>query len=279
MAKRFEDKAAFITGGSSGIGAALGIAFAREGGRVALAARSFDRLAESVQAVEEAGGSAIALQCDVTSRASIDEAVERAAKEFGGLDVVVANAGFGVDGLMTKLETEDYRRQFETNVFGVIDTVYATLPHLAKSKGRLAIVSSVLGKIGRPAMSAYAASKFAVCGFAESIYYELADLGISVTCVNPGLVESNFRVVDNEGRYREEWTDPAPLFFVMPAGRAARDIVRAIHKRRFEANVTLHGKFGIFMNRHFPWMVRTAQRQLTKGRLHEFDRSAREKES
>lgn len=278
MAKRFEEKTAFITGGSSGIGAALGVAFAREGARVALAARSLDRLAESVQAVEEAGGSAIALQCDVTSRASIDEAVVRAVKEFGGLDVVVANAGFGVDGLLTKLETEDYRRQFETNVFGTIDTVYATLPHLVESKGRLAIVSSVLGKIGRPAMSAYAASKFALCGFAESIYYELAELGISVTCINPGLVESNFRVVDNEGRYREEWTDPAPQFFVMPAERAARDIVRAIHKRRFEANVTLHGKFGIFMNRHFPWMLRMAQRQLTKGRVHEFDRSEREKE-
>ena len=279
MAKRFEDKTAFITGGSSGIGAALGVAFAREGARVALAARSLDRLAESVQAVEEAGGSAIALPCDVTSRASIDEAVVRAVEEFGGLDVVVANAGFGVDGLLTKLETEDYRRQFETNVFGMIDTVYATLPHLVESKGRLAIVSSVLGKIGRPAMSAYAASKFAVCGFAESIYYELAELGISVTCINPGLVESNFRVVDNEGRYREEWTDPAPQFFVMPAERAARDIVRAVHKRRFETNVTLHGKFGIFMNRHFPWMLRTAQRQLTKGRVHEFDRSEREKES
>ena len=128
-------------------------------------------------------------------------------------------------------------------------------------------------------MSACAASQFAVCGFAESISYELADLGISVTCVNPGLVESNFRVVDNEGRFHEEWTDPAPQFFVMPAERAARDIVRAIYRRRFEANVTLHGKFGIFMNRHFPWMVRTAQRQLTRGRLHDFDRSAREKES
>ncbi len=266
----------FITGGSSGIGAALGLAFAREGARVALAARNLDRLSEAVRVVEAAGGEAIALQCDVTDRASIDSAVERAVKKFGGLDVVVANAGFGVDGPLTQLETEDYRRQFDTNVFGAIDSVYATLPHLVESKGRLAIVSSVLGTIGRPAMSAYAASKFALCGFAESIYYELADLGISVTCINPGLVESNFRVVDNEGRFHEEWTDPAPQFFVMPAERAARDIVRAIYKRRFESNVTLHGKFGIFMNRHFPWMVRTALRQLTKGRVRHSERSARD---
>ena len=276
MARRFEDKSVFITGGSSGIGAALGVAFAREGARVALAARNLDRLADSARAVEAAGGEAIALRCDVTDRASIDSAVKRAVEKFGGLDVVVANAGFGVDGVIMKLETKDYRRQFDTNVFGAIDTVYATLPHLIESRGRLAIVSSVLGKIGRPAMSAYAASKFAVCGFAESIYYELADLGISVTCVNPGLVESNFRVVDNEGRFHEEWTDPAPRFFVMPAERAARHIVRAIYKRRFESNVTFHGKFGIFMNRHFPWMVRTAQRQLTKGRVHRFDRPTRD---
>jgi len=276
---RFEGKSVFITGGSTGIGAALGLAFAREGARVALAARNLDRLAESLRAVEAAGGEAIALQCDVTDRASIDSAVERAAKKFGGLDVAVANAGFGVDGPLTQLETEDYRRQFDTNVFGAIDTVYATLPHLAESKGRLAIVSSVLGKIGRPTMSAYAASKFALCGFAESIYYELADLGISVTCINPGLVESNFRVVDNEGRFREEWTDPAPQFFVMPAERAARDMVRGIYKRRFEVNVTFHGKFGIFMNRHFPWMVRTAQRQLTKGRVRHSERSARDEKN
>lgn len=279
MARRFEGKSVFITGGSSGIGAALGLAFAREGARVALAARNLDRLSEAVRVVEAAGGEAIALQCDVTDRASIDSAVERAVKKFGGLDVAVANAGFGVDGPLTQLETEDYRRQFDTNVFGAIDTVYATLPHLVESKGRLAIVSSVLGKIGRPTMSAYAASKFALCGFAESIYYELADLGISVTCINPGLVESNFRVVDNEGRFREEWTDPAPQFFVMPAERAARDMVRGIYKRRFEVNVTFHGKFGIFMNRHFPWMVRTAQRQLTKGRVRHSERSARDEKN
>lgn len=265
----------FITGGSSGIGAALGVAFAQEGARVALAARSADRLADARSAVEEVGGEAIALECDVTDRASIDQAVARTVDAFGGLDVVVANAGFGVDGPLAKLETADYRRQFDTNVFGVIDTVYATLPYLLRSKGRLGIVSSVLGKIGRPTMSPYAASKFALCGFAESIYYELADQGVSVTCINPGLVESSFRMVDNDGSFRSEWKDPAPRFFVMPADRAARDILRALYRRRFEAIITYHGKLGVFVNRLFPGLVRVAQRRLTKGRIGDFDRSER----
>lgn len=275
MGKRFDGSSVFITGGSSGIGAALGVAFAREGARVALAARSADRLAEALSAVEEVGGEAITLECDVTDRASIDQAVARTVDAFGGLDVVVANAGFGVDGPLAKLETADYRRQFDTNVFGVIDTVYATLPHLLRSKGRLGIVSSVLGKIGRPTMSPYAASKFALCGFAESIYYELADQGVSVTCINPGLVESSFRMVDNDGSFRSEWKDPAPRFFVMPADRAARDILRALHRRRFEAIITYHGKLGVFVNRLFPGLVRVAQRRLTKGRIGDFDRSER----
>ena len=275
MAGRFEGSSAFITGGSSGIGAALGVAFACEGAKVALAARSEDRLAESVKTVEATGGEAIAVPCDVTDRASLDAAVARTVETFGGIDVAVANAGFGVDGPLAKLTTADYRRQFDTNVFGVIDTIYATLPHLMASKGRLGIVSSVVGKLARPTMSAYAASKFALCGLTEAIYYELREEGVSVTCINPGLVASKFRVVDNQGNLRRDWGDPAPQFFVMPADRAARQIMRAMYRRKFEVNVTLHGKFAIAFNRHFPRLFRAVLWQATKGRMRQHDRSTR----
>ena len=276
MAKRFAGQVAFITGGSSGIGAALGVAFAREGARVALASRREDSLAEVVEAIRADGGKAIALRCDVRDRASLDAAVAMTLKNFGSIDVAVANAGFGVMGPLTKLSTEDYRRQYETNVFGAIDTVYAILPHLQASRGRLGIVSSVVGKIGRPNLSAYASSKFAMCGFAESIWYELADHGVSVTCINPGVVESEFRRIDNDGNVRDEWSEPMMPMFVMSAERAAKGILRAMYRRRFEANITFHGAFGIFVNRHAPWVVRMGQRALTKGRVESFDRSARE---
>lgn len=276
MPKRFEGNTVFITGGSSGIGAATGVAFAREGGKVALAARDEARLEQAVKAVEDAGGEALALRCDVTDRHSIDKAVEETLHRFGGLDVVLANAGFGVSGPLVKLSTDDYRRQFDTNVFGVIDTVYATLPYLIESKGRLGIVSSVLGKIARPTMSAYSASKFALCGFAEAIHYELAEAGVSVTCLNPGLVESNFRRVDNRGLLREEWDETAPKALMVPAHLAAREIVNALYKRKMEVNVTGHGKAGVWTYRHFPWLVRAMIRRVSRGRLDQLDRSRRE---
>jgi len=276
MGKRFNDKTVFITGGSSGIGAATGVAFAREGADVVLAARNEDRLADAVEAVEAAGGQVLAVRCDVTERSSIDQAVAKAVDRFGGLDVVLANAGFGVDGPFQKLTTADFRRQFDTNVFGVIDTLYATLPHLLASQGRIGIVSSVLGKIARPTMSAYTASKFALCGLSEALYYELADQGVSVTGINPGLVESNFRRVDNTNRLRVDWTESAPEFLIVSADRAAREIVQALYKRRVDVQVTGHAKVAVFVYRHAPGLVRFAIRRATRGRMGARDRSWRE---
>lgn len=276
MAGRFKNKTVFITGGSSGIGAATGVAFAREGANVVLAARNEARLAEAVKAVEDAGGEGLAVACDVTDRASIDGAVAKAVDRFGGIDVVLANAGFGVDGPFENLTTDDFRRQFDTNVYGVIDTIYAALPYLLDSQGRIGIVSSVLGKIARPTMSAYSASKFALCGLSEAMYYELADKGVSVTSINPGLVDSNFRRVDNANQLRADWDETAPKFLIVPAERAAKEIVNALYRRRMEMNVTGHAKVAVWFYRHFPRLVRFAIRRASRGRVAQIDRSRRE---
>lgn len=267
--------AVFITGGSSGIGAALGRAFAARGAKVALAARREDRLAEAVARIRESGGEAIGVACDVTSRTSLDAAIAMTVEAFGGLDIVVANAGFGVSGPFESLTTGDYRRQFDTNFFGVIDTIYAALPHLLASKGSIAIVSSVYGKVGGPTTSAYCASKFALCGFSESLYYELADKGVAVTCINPGVVESNFRMVDNENRWHSEKRDPIPAWLAMDTDKAARQMVRAILRRTPEATITNHGKLAVFLHGHFPRTFRFLFRQLTKGRIEKMEKIRR----
>lgn len=267
MAERFPNKTVFITGGSSGIGAALGAAFAREGARVVLAARSAERLEGVLEAIRADGGEVKGVVCDVTDRANLDAAIAKTVETYGGLDVAVANAGFGVSGPFERLNTGDFRRQFDTNVFGVIDTAYAALPHLIESKGRLAVVSSVFGMLGFPATSAYCASKFAVCGWAESVYYELAELGVSVTCINPGIVASNFRTVDNRGIAHPEKSDPAPSWLVVPTDKAARQMLAAIYNRRAEIVISGHGRFASAFHRHFPRTFRFLVRNATKGRM------------
>ena len=275
MSNRFPGASVFITGASAGIGAAMARAFAKEGAKVALAARRKDRLTALATEIESAGGSALPLACDVTDRASIDAAVAQTVETFGGLDIAIANAGFGVNGTFESLETEDYRRQFDTNFFGAIDTAKAALPHLIASRGRLVFVSSVLGRVAAPAYSAYTASKFALCGFADSIYYELADHGVSVTCIEPGLIQSDFRMTDNKGRFHDNRSEPSPKWIVMPAPKAAQKMLRAIQKRKPEAIITHHGKFAVFLCRHFPASLRAAMRQGTKGRMARLEKARR----
>lgn len=260
MPQRFQGKTVFITGASSGIGEALAHAFAAEGARLALTARRRDRLEKAADALAHEGAEVLAIKSDVTNRASLDAAVAQTAETFGSIDVAVANAGFGVTGPFQKLTADDFRRQFETNVFGVIETVYAVLPYLQASKGRLALISSVSGRVGSPGSSPYAASKFAVTGLAESIYYDLGSEGISVTCIEPGFVESNIRMTDNTGRFHEEWKDPVPQWLVVPRDRAARAMVRAVYKRKPEAVITGHGKVFVWLARHFPRTTRFVQR-------------------
>ena len=273
--KRFEESRVFITGASSGIGAALGIALAAEGAHVALAARNEDRLKKVQAEIEAFGGNAITIVCDVTDRSSLDHAIELTVEAFGGIDLAIANAGFGVNGMFEDLSTDDFRRQFDTNVYGVIDTIYTVLPHLKKSKGQLGIVSSIMGRVGAPASSAYCASKFALCGLAESLYYELEEEGVSVTLINPGVVESNFRFVDNQGIYHDGQRDPAPKFLIVPVEKAIRKILEALYKRKFEAVITAHGKLITWMSRHFPRSFRLFFKTVMKGRLKELMKQKR----
>jgi short-subunit dehydrogenase len=255
-----KDEVVFITGASAGIGAGLAREYAKRGACVALGGRNEERLEAVKQEVESLGGKALSIVCEVTSGASLDLAADLIIQEWGRLDTVVANAGFGVSGRLEDLVTDDYRRQFDTNVFGLLDTVYACLPHIIESKGRVVLISSVMGKLGRPTSSAYAASKFAVCGIAESIHYELRNKGVTVTCLNPGLVESHFRMTDNRSEWKEDVSDPAPQWLVVPTGVAARSMVNAIQRRKREVTITGHGKLLVAFHQYVPWLFHLAMR-------------------
>jgi short-subunit dehydrogenase len=245
----------FITGASSGIGAALAREYARRGADLALAARRTDRLDTLARALASGGRRALVLACDVTRDGDLETAAARTREAFGRIDVVVANAGFGVVGPVARLTLDDFRRQFETNVFGVLRTIYATLDDLRHSRGHLAILGSVSGHLATPGGAPYAMSKFAVRALAESLRHELRPAGIGVTLISPGFVESEIRLVDNQGRLRTEGHDAAPAWLRMDVDRAARKIVRAIDRRRREAVITGHGKAAVFLQRHVPGLM------------------------
>ena len=249
-------RVALITGASAGIGAALARALAHDGADLVLCARREDRLHELAREIEAAGRHAIVVACDVTRDGDLERAVAAAVAQYGRLDIAIANAGFGVAGGVEELRLEDFRRQMETNVFGVLRTLYAALPELKKTRGQFVVIGSVSGHVPTPATSAYCMSKFAVRGFAESIHDELAASGVSVTLVSPGFVDSDIRRVDNLGAVHEGAPDPVPAWLRVPTARAARTIVRAIRRRRREVVVTGHGKVLVLVYRHAPWLLR-----------------------
>ena len=262
MTGAFAGRVVFVTGASSGIGAALAREWARQGADLALTARRVDRLEALARDCHALGRRAVAIPCDVTRDGDLEQAVARAREALGQLDVVVANAGFGVMGAFEALALEDYRRQFETNVFGVLRTVWATLDDVRRVRGRIVIIGSVSGHLATPGSSPYAMSKFAVRALAEALGHELARDGVSVTLVSPGFVESEIRRVDNTGHLRDAAPDPVAAWLVMPSTRAARHIVDAVARRRREAVITGHGRMAVFLTRHAPGLMATIIRRF-----------------
>lgn len=253
--KSLNDKVALITGASAGIGAALAREYAARGAKVVVLARRLDRL-EALSA-ELGHDRCLALACDVNVPTELQAAVESAVVRFGGVDIVIANAGFGVDGALETLSLDDFRRQFETNVFAVVSTAQASFGALRARRGVFCAVGSVAGYLPTPGSIAYNMSKAAVRSMCETLSAEWARAGVSVVHVAPGFVESEIRRVDRNGFFKASRKDPVPKIFVMPTERAAREIVEGIDNRRPEVVLTRHGRLGVAMSRLAPRTVRT----------------------
>jgi short-subunit dehydrogenase len=255
MAKRLNGKVAFITGASSGIGAAMARDFARRGADVVLTARRRDRLEDLAEEIRGMGRRATVAECDVTVDGELEAAVAVAIEELGRIDYVIANAGFGVAGWFHRRTIDDYRRQFETNVFGVLRTASATLESLEATGGCLAIMGSVMSFVALPRSSPYGMSKHAVRALSEALRHEWRGRGIAVTLLAPGFVDSEIRKVDNQGRFNSEAPDDLPRWLPMDTAVAARKMVSATLRRKREAVITGHGHIAVFLARHTPGLL------------------------
>ncbi len=253
---RFDGAVVWITGASSGIGEACARRFATEGAHVVVSARRKSRLDEVVTRIEAGGGSAEAIVVDVTDEASNQAAVEAIVARHGRLDVVLANAGFGVAGPVAKLSDAEVRRQFDVNVFGLLNTARCAAPALIEAKGRLALVGSVAAFAVPPKNGVYAASKAAVHALGQAMELELGRKGVSVTTIHPGFVESEIARVDNEGRHDPSRDDPRPARLMWTSDKAARVMVDAVYRRKGTFVFTGHGRFAYGLSRFTPGLLK-----------------------
>jgi short-subunit dehydrogenase len=250
------ENAVLITGASSGIGAGLAREFSRRGLRVALVARRIDQLTALAAEIRAAGGRATSHHADVTVDGDIARVVAELAAQRIVPHIVIANAGFGIVGKAQHLALSDYRRQLETNFFGVLRTFHETFEALRATQGRFVIMGSVAGHVSAPGGSPYAVSKFGVRALAEALHCDLKGSGVSCTLVSPGFVDSDIRRVDNHGGLHPQARDPVPDWLRMKTDKAARIMARGILAGKREVKVTFHGKVLIFMARHMPGLLR-----------------------
>ena len=184
---------AAITGASSGIGRAIALRLARDGACVAICARRLDRLEQVADEIRSAGGRALAVSADVVNSDDMQSFVDATVREFGRLDAIVCNAGYGLYGEIDRVTPEQMHAIMDVNFFGTFNAARAALPVFRKQgRGHTIIISSIVGQRGIPFMGPYSATKFAQVGLAECLRAELAGSGLHVSVVYPISTETEF---------------------------------------------------------------------------------------
>jgi 3-oxoacyl-[acyl-carrier protein] reductase len=195
----FKNARVIVTGGSRGIGEAIVAAFAGAGAKVAAIARDAARMAETAKRI---GGEILPFACDVADEAQVNDVFGRIAKELGGIDVVVNNAGITRDGLVMSMKLDDWDQVLATNLRSAFLCSKAALrPMLRQRKGRIINVTSVIGLTGNAGQANYAASKAGIIGFTKSLAREVASRDITVNAIAPGMIDTDMtRELPEEAR-------------------------------------------------------------------------------
>ena len=250
----FAGKTVVIFGGSRGLGLVLARELAARGANLVLVARDRNELRRAQADVEERGGRALAISCDIRDRLQVEDTIEGALAEYGVIDVLINDAGVIQVGPLEHMTVADFEDAMATHFWGPLYATLAALPHMRmRGARRIVNITSIGGKIAVPHLVPYCASKFAVTGLSEGLQAELAREGFRVTTVIPGLMRTgstyNARF---KGRHRQEFgwfhvSDATPGLS-MHARRAARQIIEACRNGEPELILTLPARLAVVLN-------------------------------
>ena len=241
-----------VTGASQGIGRAIALHAALRVMRVIAVARNWDLLVQLQEEVKANGQMLEIFQADVATPEGREALAQVAWDRFGGLDVLINNAGIGATGHFAESSPDVLRAIMETNFFGTVETTRVCLPMLCQGKTpALVNVSSILGRRAIPGRSLYSASKFAVEGWTQAIRAEFARFGIDVITINPGLTQTNF----SQNMLERNAKQSLDHMRGMTADRVAKATLDALAAGKTVVNLTLQGKALLFANRFMPGLV------------------------
>jgi len=245
-------KVVIITGASSGIGKALAENLARRGARLVLGARSGDRLEQLKKDLEQFETQILTEVTDVSKEADCEALIGRAVDRFGGIDVLINNAGISMRAIFEETKLDVIRRLMDVNFWGTVYCTKYALPYLLKSGGSVVGVSSIAGYKGLPGRSGYSSSKFAIQGFLEVLRIENMKKGLHVLIACPGFTASNIRNTALSGSGSEQGESPRNEAGMMSAEEVASRITRAIELRKDRLLLTTEGKLTVLLNKFFP---------------------------
>ena len=250
MTDYFKDKVVAVTGGTDGIGKALVEALINMGAKVATCGRNHDKLYRLQK--EFASANLHTTVTDVSIENDCRRFIESTIKAFGGIDILINNAGISMRALLKDTSTEVIHKVMDINFYGTVYCTKYALQSILERKGTIVGVSSIAGYRGLPGRSGYSASKFAVQGWLEAIRTELWGDGVHVMWVCPGFTTSNIRnaALNEEGESHGE--TPMDEGKMMSAKECAQHILRAVRKKKRTLVLTFTGKRTVFMQKFFP---------------------------
>ena len=253
--KDFTAKTVVITGASSGIGLALAREFSARGANVVLGARHEDKLAEVVEAIAAHGGKAVYAVTDVSKEDDCRRLVGLAADKFGGIDVLISNAGISMRALFDDVDLDVLRRLMDVNFWGTVYCTKYALPYIQASRGSIVAVSSVAGLHGLPGRTGYSASKFAIHGFLETIRIENLKKGVHVMIASPGFTASNVRFSALTADGSAQGASPREEGKMMSAEEVARRIADGIGRRKRLLLMEFNGRATALIKKFAPRLL------------------------